>query len=120
MHSLVTVFFLHFFLGEKFFRVLVQIPSLASPPANFNDPLLINLIIALSYAPLILFAVAFPTPAECKILSYIQGQKGPNIIGLSGLLQPLEDGAKLFIKEPICPSTSSPVLLITTPISTPV
>uniref|UniRef100_A0A8C3MHU9 NADH-ubiquinone oxidoreductase chain 1 n=1 Tax=Geospiza parvula TaxID=87175 RepID=A0A8C3MHU9_GEOPR len=80
-----------------------------------NYPLLINLIIALSYALPILIAVAFLTPVEHKILSYIQGRKGPNIVGPFGFLQPLADGVKLFTKESIRPSTSSPVLFIATP-----
>nr|WMC20709.1 NADH dehydrogenase subunit 1 [Prunella collaris] len=80
-----------------------------------NHPLLINLIMALSYVLQILIAVAFLTLVESKILSYMQGQKGPNIVGPFGLLQPLADGVKLFIKEPIWPSTSSPVLFLVTP-----
>nr|YP_007506999.1 NADH dehydrogenase subunit 1 [Leiothrix lutea]AFC65143.1 NADH dehydrogenase subunit 1 [Leiothrix lutea] len=78
-------------------------------------PLLINLVMALSYALPILIAVAFLTLVGRKILSYMQGRKGPNIVGPFGLLQPLADGVKLFIKEPIRPSTSSPILFITTP-----
>nr|AAN71709.1 NADH dehydrogenase subunit I [Grallaria squamigera] len=81
-----------------------------------NYPPLISLIMSLSYALPILIAVAFLTLVERKILSYMQARKGPNIVGPYGLLQPMADGVKLFIKEPIRPSTSSPSLFIMTPI----
>nr|YP_004221822.1 NADH dehydrogenase subunit 1 [Ixobrychus cinnamomeus]ADU57284.1 NADH dehydrogenase subunit 1 [Ixobrychus cinnamomeus] len=75
----------------------------------------IYLTMSLSYAIPILLAVAFLTLVERKVLSYMQSRKGPNIVGPFGLLQPLADGVKLFIKEPIRPSTSSPLLFILTP-----
>nr|UGN21622.1 NADH dehydrogenase subunit 1 [Phrynosoma cornutum] len=74
-----------------------------------------NILNPLLYIIPILIAVAFLTLLERKTLGYMQLRKGPNIVGPYGLFQPIADGVKLFTKEPIRPSSSSPTLFILTP-----
>ena len=59
-----------------------------------------------------LLAVAYFTLSERKILGAIQRRRGPNVIGVWGLLQPLSDGLKLLVKEVILPSNSNKFIFI--------
>nr|ABO14042.1 NADH dehydrogenase subunit 1 [Neoheterandria tridentiger] len=78
-------------------------------------PYLCTIINPLMLIILILLAVALLTLLERKVLGYMQHRKGPNVIGPYGLLQPFADGLKLFTKEPVRPSTASPLLFLFTP-----
>ena len=64
----------------------------------------------------LLISVAYFTLAERKILASIQRRRGPNVVGVFGLLQPLADGLKLFVKETVLPSNADIVLFILAPI----
>ena len=66
----------------------------------------------------LLISVAYFTIAERKLMGSIQRRRGPNVIGFLGLLQPLADGLKLFVKETILPSNSNILIFIMAPILT--
>lgn len=66
----------------------------------------------------LLITVAFFTLAERKILGVVQYRRGPNVIGVYGLLQPLSDGLKLLIKEPLIPSTADKFIFLIAPLIT--
>lgn len=57
------------------------------------------MIIYVFLVVVVLIGVAFITLFERKILGYVHIRKGPNIVGYWGILQPLADAVKLFIKE---------------------
>jgi len=66
----------------------------------------------------LLLSVAYFTLAERKIMAAIQRRRGPNVIGYLGLLQPLADGLKLFVKETILPSSANLGIFLLAPILT--
>ncbi|QDW27767.1 NADH-quinone oxidoreductase subunit NuoH [Pedobacter sp. KBS0701] len=57
----------------------------------------------------------YSTYAERKVAAYLQDRLGPDRAGPFGILQPLADGIKMFMKEEIIPTTSSRFLFIAGP-----
>jgi len=79
----------------------------------------LNLILkSLAIIVPLLVAVAYLTLLERKVMASMQQRRGPNVVGLFGLLQPLADGLKLLIKETILPSSANTIIFILAPIIT--
>ena len=62
-----------------------------------------------------LLVAMYSTYGERKISAFLQDRIGPNRAGPFGLLQPLADGVKMFMKEEIIPNVSNKALFILGP-----
>lgn len=58
---------------------------------------------------------AYATYGERKVAAFMQDRVGPDRAGPYGLLQPLADGLKMFMKEEITPDSSSKFLFVLGP-----
>lgn len=58
---------------------------------------------------------AYSTYAERKVAAFLQDRLGPNKAGPYGLLQPIADGVKMFMKEEIIPDVSNKFLFVLGP-----
>jgi NADH-quinone oxidoreductase subunit H len=77
--------------------------------------IIITLLKILSIVVPLLISVAYFTIAERKIMGAIQRRRGPNVIGFIGLLQPLADGLKLFVKETTLPTNANTGIFLFAP-----
>lgn len=83
-----------------------------------NITLLIILLKIIAITIPLLLAVAFLTLAERKVMASMQRRKGPNVVGIVGIFQPIADGLKLLVKEPVLPSSANLVIFLFAPVLT--
>jgi NADH-quinone oxidoreductase subunit H len=79
-----------------------------------NSVLYVLSLSIMTLVPL-LISIAFFTLAERKVMASIQRRRGPNVVGMWGLLQPFADGLKALIKELIIPYQANRFLFILAP-----
>lgn len=74
-----------------------------------------KMILVAAIVTIALVVAMYSTYAERKVAAFLQDRRGPNRAGPFGLLQPLADGVKLFMKEEIIPLSSQRFLFILGP-----
>ncbi|HZC97448.1 MAG TPA: NADH-quinone oxidoreductase subunit H, partial [Bradyrhizobium sp.] len=84
------------------------------------SPLLIYVLLSIAkiivVLVVLLMCVAYTVLLERKVVGRIQNRYGPSRVGPFGLLQPLADGLKLFLKEDIMPASVYRPLYILAPV----
>ena len=94
--------------------------AVLTPVQQLLGPLLFTVVwtlvkIVLILAPLML-SVAYLTFWERKVIGWMQVRIGPNRVGPWGLLQPIADGVKLFLKEILLPAVADKKLFLLAPV----
>jgi NADH-quinone oxidoreductase subunit H len=74
-----------------------------------------KLVLIIGVVSISLVIAMYETYAERKVAAVMQDRRGPNRAGPFGILQPLADGLKLFMKEEIIPNTSNKFLFVLGP-----
>jgi NADH-quinone oxidoreductase subunit H len=83
---------------------------------NFEAFLLLSVLKVAVVLVITLICVAYTVLLERKLLGRMQNRWGPSRVGPFGLLQPLVDGAKLFLKEDMMPTAVERPLFLVAPV----
>jgi NADH-quinone oxidoreductase subunit H len=77
--------------------------------------LILSIIKMLVVFTMVMVGVALMTLMERKVAGRMQNRPGPNRVGPSGILQPVADGIKNFIKEETRPKSANSFLFVLAP-----
>src|SRR3954471_21162374 len=80
-----------------------------------STALIVKIILIVAVFSVSLLVAMYSTYAERKVAAFMQDRLGPNRAGIFGILQPLADGVKMFMKEEIIPDVSNKFLFILGP-----
>src|SRR6202050_5503310 len=83
---------------------------------GFLTFLLVSLVKIVLVVVITLMSVAYTVLLERKLVGRIQNRWGPSRVGPFGLLQPLVDGLKSFLKEDLIPTAVYRPLYLLAPI----
>jgi NADH-quinone oxidoreductase subunit H len=81
----------------------------------FTAALIFKIILIVVIFSITLVVAMYSTYAERKVAAFMQDRIGPNRAGPFGILQPVADGVKMFMKEEIIPDLSNKWLFILGP-----
>ncbi len=105
---------MNFFYTQKYNNEIIKQEII-----EINNNFIENILLAVSSIIIILMLlllVAYTILLERKVLASIQRRRGPNYVGILGLLQPIADAIKLIIKETIIPVAANRIIFIVAPL----
>jgi NADH-quinone oxidoreductase subunit H len=121
IYVIIGMFFMYLWLGSDNFKMIFSQIHLIKKEILYylsKADMLYLCIKSISLILLLLGMVAFFILVERNVIGSIQRRKGPNVVGVFGLLQSVADGFKLIAKENVIPSSGNPGIFTFSPVIT--